>query len=263
MIDIHCHLIPGIDDGPKNWDESLAMAQMAVDDGIQTIIATPHQLGSHRQNDGDEIRALTAELEQRLQSAKIPLSVLPGGDVRIEPDLLEMILQGRVLTLADHRQHVLLELPHELYFPLEPVLDQLARQNLVGVLSHPERNKGILSAPHCLPALVDSGCLMQITAGSLCGTFGQASQELAESMLCDQLVHFVATDAHGTQARRPLLSRARRRVTELTDAETAHQLFEKFPAKVIRGETVPCGRGSKLTYKRPRRKHWLDWSGVG
>ena len=174
------------------------MARLAVNEGTKTIIATPHQLGSFGHNRGDEIRRLVAELQLRLDDEQVPLKVLPGADVRIEPGMIERIIDGGVLTLGDHSRHVLLELPHELYFPIQSVLDELARRKLVGVLSHPERNAGILRQPDVLAPLAAAGCLMQLMAGSLCGSFGPICQEFVEWMLEEGLVHFVASDGHGS-----------------------------------------------------------------
>jgi protein-tyrosine phosphatase len=234
--------LPGIDDGAKDWDESLAMARMAVEDCTTTIVATPHQLGSFRRNLGDGIRNLVAQLQQRLTTADIPLRVLPGADVRIEEDMVPRLATGEVLTLGDHGRHVLLEQPHELLLPLEPVLAKLSRHDIVGILSHPERNVGILGRPDVLLPFVDAGCLMQITAGSLCGTFGPACQQLAEWMLSEGLVHFIATDGHGQRTRRPLMRRAYERAAELTDVETADLLCHRNPSLVAAGREVPPGR---------------------
>ncbi|NOZ40695.1 MAG: hypothetical protein GXP24_10780 [Planctomycetes bacterium] len=242
FVDIHCHLLPGIDDGSTDWETTLGMAQMAVADGMQLTIVTPHQLGNFSHNRGDDIRARTVQLQEVLDQHGIALRVMPGGDVRIEDGMLEGLESGEVMSLGDLRKHVLLELPHELYFPLEGVLASLLRQGIVGILSHPERNRGLLREPNLLPELVEGGCLMQVTAGSLMGTFGPKSQDLAEWMLENGLVHFIATDAHGTKSRRPLMHRAFERVAELTDAATAEDLCCHNPAFVARGEKVPAGR---------------------
>jgi len=253
FVDIHCHLLPEIDDGAKDFGESLAMARLAVEDGTTTIIATPHQLGNFGHNKGDDIRRRVTELQQQLAAAEVPLKVLPGGDVRIEPGMVEAIVRGEVLSLGDHRRHVLVELPHELYLPLEPVLEELSRRKMVGVLSHPERNQGILRQPNVLPPLVDAGCLLQITAGSLCGTFGPQCQQFSEWLLAEGLVHFVATDAHGPRSRRPLMRRAFERVVELTDESTALALCGRNPAHVATGAAVRAGRREKPR----RRRSWL------
>jgi protein-tyrosine phosphatase len=238
FTDIHCHMLFGIDDGSKSPVESLEMARMAVDDGIHTVVLTPHQLGAFRRNSGNVIRRRTAEFQQLLDKHGIDLQVLPGGDVRIEPDMVDLLQSREVMTLGDHRRHVLLELPHELYFPLEPVLDELESIGMTGILSHPERNMGLMRQPELLEPLVERGCLMQVTAGSLMGTFGRASQEMSEWMLSEGLVHFVATDAHGSRARRPLLHRAFDRVAELIDEVTALAVCCENPTAVAEGRIV-------------------------
>jgi protein-tyrosine phosphatase len=252
--DIHCHLLPGIDDGAKSWAESLAMAKMAASDGIAAIVATPHQLGSYRHNAGAAIRNLTDQVQQLLSEHDIPLDVLPGADVRIEPDMLDGLRSGEVLTLADRGRHVLLELPHEMYISLEPVLAKLERFGMVGILSHPERNQGLLRQPQVVEKLVQHGCLMQITAGSLLGAFGRRSQEMCEHLIQEGLAHFVSTDAHSTKARRPLLSAAYTRTLELTNAAVADALFCDHPQCVLAGQDVP-----DVAWLRPKRSAGFRW----
>lgn len=239
VTDIHCHLLPGIDDGAKSWDESLKMAQQAVAEGITTSIVTPHQLGANSHNRGDSIRRLTIEFQQRLDQNSIPLRVLPGADVRIDSDMIARLRSGDCLTLGDHGRHVLLELPHELYFPLEPVLDQLDQLRLVGILSHPERNQGILRRPELIPELIAYGCLMQITADSLMGTFGPAPQRFSEMMLQNGWVHFLATDSHSPRSRRPRIIEAKNRAAELAGAAYADAICGANPAAIAGGCDCP------------------------
>jgi protein-tyrosine phosphatase len=253
FVDIHCHLLPGIDDGAADWDVSLDMARLAASGGTRTIIATPHQLGSFGHNSGDAIRRSVHELEQRLNAADVSLTVLPGADVRIEEQLVERLLSGEVLTLGDYGRHVLLELPHELYLPLEPLIERLARHNIVAILSHPERNQGILRRPEVVGSIVDAGCLTQITAGSLCGSFGAECQRLAESMVVHGFVHFVATDGHGARSRRPLMSPAFERVSQLAGVDVALELCSGNPARVAGGKPVRDGRRPA---QRNRRRWW-------
>lgn len=264
FVDIHCHLVPGIDDGAKNWDETLAMARMAVADGIHTIVVTPHQLGNFSHNDAATIRARTSELQTFLERQQIPLRVLPGADVRIESDLAARIGRDEVMSLADRRRHILLELPHELYIPLDRLLSELAAQNMVGILSHPERNLGILEQPDVVRPLVAAGCLMQITAGSLLGAFGAESQKLSDWLVEQGLVHFVSTDAHGSKSRRPLLRHAFDRVVKLAGWETATALCCRNPSAVAAGEKViPLRRATRAARPRPARglSAWLGgWS---
>jgi protein-tyrosine phosphatase len=258
FVDIHCHLLPGIDDGAADLDDALAMARIAVDQGTTTIIATPHQLGTFGHNAGDDIRRRVGELQQQLGEAEIPLQVLPGGEARIEDDLVARLKRGDVLTLGDRGRHVLLELPHELYLPFESLLEDLAHHNVVGILSHPERNHGILRQREVLQPLVEAGCLMQVTGGSLCGTFGPDCQKLAEWMLGQGFVHFVATDAHGTCSRRPLMRRAYERVCELAGEAAASDLCSRNPGLVAEGRAVRPGRRAAPPSKR---KSW--WGSKG
>lgn len=253
MIDIHCHLLPGIDDGASTLDVSLEMAKLAVQDGIRRIIVTPHQLGSYRQNDSVTIKALVDEVQTHLTTENVPLEIRAGADVRIEPDLVSLLQSGEVLTLGERGRHVLLELPHELYFPLEPLLAELRSAGMVGILSHPERNRGILAAPQCVAELVDAGCLMQITSGSLTGSFGPEPQMLATQLVQQGLVHFVATDAHGVRSRRPRLAKSREIVTQLIGAQAADKLFVEHGEQVWQGDEVPAGRLKVAALPSPKR----------
>jgi len=242
FVDIHCHLLPGLDDGASTLDDALAMAEMAVADGIETIVATPHQLGGYSGNSGKMICEAVARFQQALDCRGLPLRVLPGADVRIEPDLVEKIHRGEVLTSADRRRHVLLELPHDVYFPLDRLLAELAEAGLTGILSHPERNLGIQNCPIVLDRLIDQGCLLQITAGSLMGVFGSRSEKLAVSLVERGLAHFISTDAHGTRMRPPVLRAAFDRAAELAGEAAATDLCCRHPAAVAAGGIVASQR---------------------
>jgi protein-tyrosine phosphatase len=260
FVDIHCHLVPGIDDGAKNWDETLAMARLAVADGIQTIVVTPHQLGSFSHNDGPTIRQRTEELQQFLSAEQVPLTVLPGADVRIEAGMVEGLRSGRVMSLADRRRHVLLELPHEMYMPLEHLLGELKAAAMVGILSHPERNRGILGRQRLIRPLVEAGCLMQVTADSLTGAFGSQVEQFACWLVSEGLVHFVSTDAHGVKSRRPLMRPAFDRVAELAGHELALELCCRNPAAVAAGRAVAAG---PRKVRRPQAAGWFGWKRAG
>lgn len=255
LVDIHCHLLPGIDDGAADVAASLAMARQTVDSGVSHVVVTPHQLGAFAHNSGDAIRSATRLLQAELDRNQISLTVSPGADVRIEDGMLEKLASGEVLTLGDHRRHVLLELPHELYFPLEPVLDGLAQQGMVGVLSHPERNAGLLKSPAIIDRLVDAGCLMQVTAGSLLGSFGSASKAMAESMALRGAIHFLATDAHSPRRRRPQLGEAMAAAASLVGEAAARLWCMDYPAAVAAGVDVPAGRVKVA----PPSSGWAFW----
>jgi protein-tyrosine phosphatase len=146
-----------------------------------------------------------------------------------------------------------LELPHEIYTPLDRLLTELDRAGFVGILTHPERNLGILSQPAVLPRLVARGCMLQVTAGSLLGFFGLRIQRFSESLVGRGLVHFVASDAHGTGARPPLLGGAFARVAELAGQDVATALCCRNPLKLVTGEEVCLNRGP------PPKSPWSSW----
>ncbi len=232
------------------------MARMAVADGIRTIIATPHQLGCYTDNSGRMIRQRAAELQAFLHRHDVELHVLPGADVRIEDTMFAGLRQGTVLSLGDHRKHVLVELPHELYLPTLPIVEQLQHLGMRSILSHPERNEGILRQPQLVTELVQQGCLMQVTASSLLGTFGLPCQYFSEWMLSKNLVHFMATDAHGAKTRRPLLRRCFERVKELSGASTAEALCCHNPHAVASGQDL------ELNFVSPPARARSRWFGL-
>ena len=248
FVDIHCHLLPQLDDGAATWKESLRMARSALADGISTIVATPHQFGPHG-HCPDRIRARTIQLQQQLDDQGIALRMLAGAEVRIEAGLVAHWREGRLLALAGRDRHVLLELPHEVYLPLDRLVSELRTAGLVAILAHPERNLAILARPDLLGPLVKGGCLLQVTAGSLLGRFGPAVERLGQSLVRQGIVHFVASDAHDSEGRAPLLSAAFECVAELAGVDAAIDLCCKNPA--TRG-------GRRTRGRRPTRGDSLN-----
>lgn len=259
FTDIHSHLLPAIDDGADSMEETLTMARLAVEDGITQVIVTPHQLGNYQMNSGALVRELVQQVQQRLIAEGIRLTLLPGADVRIEEGMLDRIKTGEVLTLADRGKHILLELPHELYYPLEGVIEVLASCGIQSILSHPERNQGLLRKPEIVGQLVEAGCLMQVTAGSLVGTFGPKCRQMSELLLARGWVHFLATDAHGMKSRRPLLSRAFVRTSELVGSQTATKLCHDYPNLVVAGQPVPLKPKLNSTCTRTSNRSGRTW----
>jgi protein-tyrosine phosphatase len=241
FVDLHCHLLPQLDDGPETWEESLALARRAVAEGIRTVVATPHQHEIFPDNDAPRIRRQTERLQDVLEQHGVPLEVLPGAEVRITADVLARIRGGEALTLADRGRHVLLELPHEVYLPIERLLADLKAAGIAAVLAHPERNRGILRSPGLVGTLLADGCLLQVTAGSLLGRHGSRVQALAEALVQRGCVHFIASDAHNLEDRPPALQQAMRRVENLAGQEYAREVFWGNPLRVVEGKTVRPG----------------------
>jgi protein-tyrosine phosphatase len=255
LMDLHCHLLPAVDDGAVGGDEALGMARLATADGVSSVVATVHQTRGKGLIRADEIRRRVDRLQAVLRRQEIPLQVYPGGEVRAEADIPARIRQGDVMTLADRGRHVLLELPPDAYIPLGGLLSQLRAVGVVGILAHPERNQGILRQPAVINELADCGCLFQITASSLLGGFGSRVQKLARRMTTSRQVHFVASDAHGVKSRRPLLREAFDWVTSATGYQFSIDLFCRNPAKVIAGKQVDQSSGKTKSFGFIRRFH--------
>jgi protein-tyrosine phosphatase len=209
MIDLHHHLLPGIDDGAPDLDTALAMARIAVADGIHTVACTPHIYPGLYENHGAGIRAATAALAARLREADIPLTLTCGADAHLVPDMLPRLRAGLIPTIAGSR-YLLLEPPHHVAPPrFEDAVFQLMAGGYVPIITHPERLSWIETHHAVFGRLVHAGAWMQVTAGSLTGRFGRRALYWAERMLDDRQVHLLATDAHDERHRAPRLAEGR------------------------------------------------------
>jgi protein-tyrosine phosphatase len=204
VIDLHCHILPGLDDGPANEDFSLAMARAAVDAGIQLIVATPH-VRSDYQVDLDEIASKVDSLNAVLESDEVPLMVMTGGEVAL-PKIPELGDRDLAKICLGRARHLLVESPYRRReIDIEGILTDLQRRGFKPVLAHPERCPIFRSNRDLLATLVERGVLCSITAASLAGGFGEPVRRFALEMLRDGLVHSVASDAHDHLHRRPEL----------------------------------------------------------
>jgi protein-tyrosine phosphatase len=223
VIDLHCHILPGIDDGAADLDVAVAMAQAFVADGVTVVACTPHILPGVYHNSGPQIRQAVQYLQQELDAQGVALQLTTGADVHVVPDLVAGLRSGHLLSLADSR-YVLVEPPHHVAPPrLHDLFFQLIVAGYVPILTHPERLGWIKSHYAAIQELARAGTWMQITAGSLAGGFGKTARYWAERMLDEGLVHILATDAHNTQRRPPNLSQGRDiAARQVGDSEAEH-----------------------------------------
>lgn len=228
MIDLHCHILPGIDDGAANLTASLEMARAFVADGVSVVACTPHILPGLYNNTGPEIRMAVTELQAVIDREEIPLRLVAGADNHIAPDCVPRLRGETMLVLADSR-YVLIEPPHHVAPQrLELAFFELRIAGYVPILTHPERLRWIDSYYAAIQRLAVAGVWMQITAGSLAGTFGSRARYWAERMLDERCAHILATDAHDIKIRRPDLSRGRDLAARrLGDEEAWHMVFTR------------------------------------
>ena len=240
MIDVHFHCLPGIDDGPEDWDEAVALCQAAASDGTRTLVATPHVLREGWLNEDPAVRdQLILKLNTMLGGRP---SVLAGCEYAFSSDAIDLLEQGASgpLTTLNRGRYLLLEfLPGPLPPTTESILHELDLMEVTPVIAHPERNRLFAAKPERLARLVARGAAVQVTAGSLLGDFGSGPYEACEEFLRRGLVHLVASDAHSIGRRPPRLSEARKRVALDWGSEVEMGLFEVNPNALIRSEPMP------------------------
>lgn len=237
MIDLHCHILPGIDDGAKDLSESIEMARKAVEQGIQTIVATPHHLNNRYENPKQRILKKVEELNQVLKYEKIDLTILPGQETRIYGELVTGYEMGEIQPV-NGSQYVLVEFSSS-HVPryTEKLFYDLQVKGLIPVIVHPERNQEIIEQPDLLYKLVQNGALTQVTAGSICGDFGKKIRNFSLQLIESNLTHLIASDAHNTKTRTFKLREAFDLIHERYGNEMVY-LFDDNAALVLEGSNV-------------------------
>lgn len=237
MIDIHHHCLPGVDDGPRTMEEAVELCAVAAEEGIETIVATPHVLR------GRWPRFSPAQLQQRLEELRARTNDTPhlllGSEYFFAHDMAEVLAAGASVVPLGSSRAVLVEFAAQTIPPL--VEQPLYRAQLDGwtiVIAHPERNVALQSRPELLLSLIRLGAKAQVTAGSITGAFGAAAQRAALEWLRGGYIHVVATDAHSVEKRPPLVRAARRQVAELCGEEIAQALFVDNPRAIVTGMTL-------------------------
>ena len=233
MIDLHCHILPGIDDGAADLAVSLEMARASVADGVTHLACTPHILPGLYPNTGPQIQQATGQLQDALDQHHIPLRLIAGADNHVVPNFVAGLRSGHLLSLAGSR-YVLVEPPHHVVPPrLEDLFFGLLTAGYVPILTHPERLSWIKSRYELIKRLGDSGIWMQVTAGSLAGAFGRNARYWVERMLDEGRVHILATDAHDTRRRPPNLSVGRELAAVRIGEGEAEHLVASRPKGVL------------------------------
>lgn len=255
MIDLHCHILPGIDDGAADLSEALAMARALAADGVTAVACTPHILPGLYHNEGPQIRQAIAALQRAVDTASIPLQLLEGADVHMAPNLVAGLRSGRVLSLAGSR-YVLIEPPHHVPpVRLEEVFFGLLAAGFVPILTHPERLSWIQTHYGVIRRLAANGVWLQLTAGSLIGDFGRHAIYWGERMLDERIVHILATDSHNTVRRPPVLGRGREAAGKIVGESEAWHLVVTRPSGVVGNLLPSCLPMPEGSIKSGERSH--------
>ena len=237
MVDLHCHILPGIDDGSKDIEETLEMARIAVSEGVHHIICTPHYIQYSDYYNKKQVEALVDEMNERLNEEGISLTLSAGHEVYMTPDLPKLVQEGEVSTL-NNTQYLLVEFPmNDIPLYAEDVFYELRLMGLTPILAHPERYPMIIENPNLLLKFLNLGVLCQANVGSIRGFFGERVKETVFKLIEHRMIHFIATDAHTPRNRSPKVQKALEAVTKL-DATLAQELFIENPLKVYQNELI-------------------------
>ena len=239
MIDLHSHIIPGVDDGARSLEEAIALCRAAWNDGTKVMVATPHVFNGVYEQKRSDIQDRFRELKEQLLSDGIALEILQGAEVYSRPDLPEVLERDPSLTLNGGSRYFLLEFPHQVIPPrADELIFRLVAKNFIPVIVHPERNFHIQDSSKLLEKFIRLGALCQVTAMSVTGGFGKRARECAHELLTEDLVHVIASDAHNIKSLPPLLSEARRYISKWLGINKAQELFETFPEKILNAKPV-------------------------
>ncbi len=236
MIDIHCHLLPGIDDGPDTLEQALELAQLAADNGITHAVVTPHIHPGRWENSRQIIEEHWTRFKDAVAAAAIPLQLGFAAEVRLSPEVLQMVANEQIPFHGEVEgyQILLLELPHS---HVPPGSDNLTRwlldRKIRPMIAHPERNKGIMRNLDQLEPFVEQGCFFQVTAGAAAGLFGDPARETAEAILRQGCVTVLASDAHNLNHRPPRLDHGRDAAAAILGEEAANALVTTAPMSIV------------------------------
>jgi len=245
IIDVHTHILPGLDDGPATLADAVRMCEAYESHGVRTIVATPHMMSGRWNVTADDVRRQARALRAACRERGMHLNVLTGAEVSLRPDLADLVARGEALTVDEARRYLVVELPSQAVPPFFRVVEELAAHGVTPVISHPERSPRLLRAPGMLAELVAMGCLVQVTSGSLLGRFGSKARRAAERLIAGGMAHLVASDAHEPCGYRgpDLWDCYAALQAEFGIAECRRLLFEN-PLAIVRGEAVTAIPGA-------------------
>lgn len=235
MVDIHSHILPGVDDGPKSWDVAVEMCRMSAADGVTHQIATPHS-NDHFHYDRENLKAMTAQLQQLAPAPAIGL----GCDFHFSYDNLQLVLADPTRYVIEGTRYMLVELNE---FSIPPQITdcflKLGDCGITAIITHPERNRILRQTPQLVAEWAAQGFVIQVTGNSLTGFWGERVRKAAEWLLRHDAVHILASDCHDTERRVPGLSAARDAAALICGAETADALVLANPQAVVSSQTLP------------------------
>ena len=250
LVDVHCHLFAGLDDGPRSDEEVFSMCRLACQDGVQGVVAVAHQGERWLGVTAERIRGAHTRLRHQLQQWELPLVVYPAGEVMVWPELLDAWQRGELLAIADASRYLLIELPAGVYIDARVVARDLVAVGVRPILAHAERSPELLDQPSMLQELIRSGCLIQVNANSVTAPASGRQQRALKHCVRRGLIHLVGSDGHSSEQRPPGIAGAYERILSWAGSTVAERLCS------ANGLAVLQGLAPDLNRPRPRWK-WL------
>lgn len=237
-IDIHCHIMPGVDDGAPNMETSLEMLRIADKNDITHIILTPHHKPMHHNVSPQHNVLYRKKLQEAARAEGIKAKLFSGNEIYYSDETMDELLQGEVCSLAGS-DYVLVEFhPTNPYKAIQNAMYRVMSAGYIPIVAHVERYSDIVTNPGHVDDLIDMGCLIQVNASSVMGKYGLGIGHFTKTLLKQEKVHFIASDAHDTKSRAPKLSECRKYVERKFGEEYAKTLFFANPANVLRNESI-------------------------
>ena len=238
MIDLHAHILYGLDDGPDTQEETMAMLRIAVEEGIHTMVGTPHFIHGVNAYDAYQYHVRLAEIQEQVHAEGLPINLLAGNEMMTDEWTLNNYQSKAARTLAGSRyalvEFPLVEIPHY----GENIIDGLLEGGFIPLIAHPERYPEVQKDPGFMERFVHRGCLLQVNSGSITGIYGKTVAHTAKILVQHHMVHAVASDCHTPGRRSPRLKEARLKVENWMGSNAGKQLFETNPAAIINNQTV-------------------------
>lgn len=248
MVDIHSHILPGIDDGPESIEESIEMLLNASKSGVDTIVATPHLLPGEFMATSALINQVTQELQEKAKQENIRIQIIGGRECYLSPETFEYEEKLERLTIANNGRYMLVELPFgEIPRYVNDIIYQLRTKGIIPIIAHVERYFDIIVNPNRILKFIQNGCIIQVNAGSFLWRYGRKSKETAEILLEHKMIHLIAADMHSSSSF--TLGEVFQKIVDMAGKKEAMNLFDVRPRAIVKGELISIPEPIEYTRK--------------
>lgn len=249
LVDIHVHLLAGLDDGPRELKDAVRMCQDALEEGVRMMAATAHQNDQYPDVTPDRIRMATRELADALSAQRVAMSVVPCAEVMAHPELLASWQHGKLLSIGDHRKYILIEMPHGLFVDLRPIVERLRQTGIRPILAHPERHPEFLHDSGLIEEFINEGCLVQVSSSSITNPANREDERAIKRWFKRGIVHLLGSDGHSPRRRPPRIVDAYHQIAAWAGNTTADRIGSTNGLLVLQGLPIkapkPAPAGSK------------------